>query len=130
MKRKKEQIASAIQNMEDRLYSSRETAEYLGISMRTLAAYRKEKKGPKYACVSYRKRGYRKSDIDRYIEELTVASTSDPKFLAILKNKKTKKAEELTPRKTKRGRPRTLPPAGNLPQQVTGQELVQQPVHP
>jgi predicted DNA-binding transcriptional regulator AlpA len=63
-------------SLEDHYYTSRELSGILNLSMSTLAGYRRRGTGPKYIALSYRNYRYPQSEVTRYLEEMTRASTS------------------------------------------------------
>ena len=60
----------------DQYYSTRELAGILGISMSTLAGYRRQGIGPKYIAFGYHTYRYARAEVLKYLEERTRASTS------------------------------------------------------
>jgi hypothetical protein len=62
--------------LKDQYYTSRELADILGISMNTLADYRRRGTGPKFIAFGYHTYRYAKADIFAYLEERKRASTS------------------------------------------------------
>lgn len=63
-------------NFEDSYYNARELSRLLNVSMGTLADYRRKGIGPQYISVGYRSCRYAKTEVLKYIEERTRASTS------------------------------------------------------
>lgn len=63
-------------NLEDHYYSTKELSGILGLSMSTLAEYRRRGIGPKYIAVGYHTYRYARAEILKYIEEKTRTSTS------------------------------------------------------
>jgi predicted DNA-binding transcriptional regulator AlpA len=60
------------------LLSETQTAEFLGLSTRTLQGWRLRGCGPAYIKVGGRAVRYRRSDLELWIEERRRESTSDP----------------------------------------------------
>ena len=70
-------------NLENCYYSTRELSGLLNISMSTLADYRRKGIGPQYISVGYRSCRYAKTEVLKYIEERTRASTSATRNYAL-----------------------------------------------
>ena len=62
--------------LKDQYYSPKELADILGISMSTLAGYRRKGIGPKYIAFGYHTYRYARAEILKYLEEKTRTSTS------------------------------------------------------
>jgi len=63
-------------DLKDQYYTTRELSSILNLSMNTLADYRRKGIGPKYISVGYRSCRYAETEVLKYIEERTRASTS------------------------------------------------------
>lgn len=61
----------------DPLLDEEETAEYLGLSPRTLQGFRVRGGGPDYVKLGSRAVRYRLSDLEEYIEDRIQSSTSE-----------------------------------------------------
>ncbi len=61
----------------DDYYTPAEVAEILRVSPRTVIDYRHKGIGPHYVDISYKVKRYLKTEVARYLEERTRASTSD-----------------------------------------------------
>ena len=57
--------------------STAQAAEYLGVRRRTLETWRRNGAGPPFISISKRCVRYRKTDLDRWLEERVRRSTSD-----------------------------------------------------
>lgn len=62
--------------LKDKYYTPRELSDILGISMNTLAEYRRRGTGPKYIAFGYHTYRYARAEVLAFIEERTRASTS------------------------------------------------------
>jgi len=62
----------------DGLINEKQAAEYLGYTVRALQNWRVRGGGPKFVRVSPRSIRYRRRDLIAWVDERTVASTSQP----------------------------------------------------
>ncbi|MCC3305534.1 helix-turn-helix transcriptional regulator [Sneathiella sp. HT1-7] len=65
-------------DINDGLINEKQAAEYLGYTVRALQNWRVRGGGPKFVRISPRSIRYRLRDLDAWIDERTVASTSQP----------------------------------------------------
>ena len=61
-----------------RLLTTADLSQFLGVSERTIAGWRLRGGGPRYLLLSGRCVRYRPSDVDLWLEERLLSSTSDP----------------------------------------------------
>jgi excisionase family DNA binding protein len=61
---------------EEESYTTKQLAKLLGVSIHTLAKWRRQGNSPRYAVIGYRSRRYPKAEVIKYIQERTRASTS------------------------------------------------------
>lgn len=95
-------------------FTSKEVADLLHLSPRTLERYRKEGTGPIYLDINHKVKLYPKNAFYRWMVEKARKSTSDPGTLVSEHYELLPSASMATPEKPKRGRPRKLPPASNV----------------
>jgi predicted DNA-binding transcriptional regulator AlpA len=58
----------------DRIHNERATADALSLSVKTLQAWRRQKRGPAYRKMG-RAIGYAESDIDAWLRKIRIATT-------------------------------------------------------
>ena len=69
---------TALHDFGRRLLNTKEAAELLGVSKRTLEDWRLRGCGPRYICASRRMVRYPPSALEQWCREREVSSTSDP----------------------------------------------------
>ncbi len=72
-------------DLKEHYYTPKELSGILNLSMSTLAEYRRNGLGPQYISVGYRSCRYAKTEVLKYIDERTRASTSATKNYNLLR---------------------------------------------